>query len=71
MKNNITLSELQFYVNLLEDYNEKKYSDYELLRRDLLIEFSIKVDRQQLNELFEPTITESEEDIKQMWKNVC
>lgn len=69
-KINPSLSELQLYINLLEDLNEKKYSDYELLRRDLLIEFGVKVDRQQLNVLFEPTIEESERDLKLMWNNV-
>ena len=64
------LSELQFYVNLLEDLNEKKYSDYELLEKDLLIELGIRVDRQKLNELFEPTVEEEERELSIMWRNI-
>ena len=58
------LSELQFYVNLLEDmHGKRKYSNYELLEKDLLIEFGVKTSRTQLNQLFEPTIEEDEKDL--------
>lgn len=67
---NTRLSELQYYVNLLEDYHEKKYTNYELLEKDLLIEFGVRTSRQELNELFEPTIEEEIEDISILYRNI-
>ena len=67
-----SLSELQFYVNLLEDFNDKKkYTDYNLLQKDLLIEFGIKTTRSELVELFEPTVEEMVKDIQIQLMNVC
>ena len=72
MSNIVTnLSELQLYVNILEESKGIKYNNYETLIKDLLLEFGLTVDRQQLNELFEPSIEESVEDIKIMLGNVC
>ncbi len=68
---NITnLSELQFYVNLLEDYHEKKYTNYELLRKDLLIEFGVRITIEEIHQLYEPTIEEEVEDISILYRNI-
>lgn len=68
---NVTnLSELQYYVNLLEDYHERKYTNYELLRRDLLIEFGVKVSREEIQQMYEPTIDEEVEDMSILYRNV-
>lgn len=65
------LSELQFFVNLLEDmHGKKKYSDYELLVQDLLIEFGIISTRKELIELFEPTEDEIRRDLVIQMNNV-
>lgn len=65
------LSELQFYVNILEDHHgKKKYTDYELLRKDLLTEFGVKITRQQINELFEPNIIEEQLDLKLIYEKI-
>jgi len=71
MKGPNTLSELQFYVNLLEDINgKKKYTNYDTLEKDLLIEFGIRTTRQELNELFEPTLEEHELDLKLIYNKL-
>lgn len=68
---NITnLSELQFYVNLLEDYHEKKYINYELLRKDLLVEFGVRITIKEIHQLYEPTIEEEVEDISILYRNI-
>lgn len=65
------LSELQLYVNLLEDLNgKKKYTNYELLRRDLLIEFSVNVTIENIRLLFEPTVEEEIRDREILLRNV-
>lgn len=71
MKGPKSLSELQFYVNLLEDINgKKKYNNYDSLKEDLLIEFGIKTTRQELNELYEPNLTEAKLDLKLIYGNL-
>lgn len=66
------LEKLQFYINLLEDLNDKKkYLNYDSLIKDLLVEFGIKINRSQLNEIYEPTLEENEEDLKIIYRNVC
>ena len=64
------LSELQAYVNILEDYHEKKYSNYELLKKDLLIEFGIKVTIDSIRKLYEPTIEEDALDKQILYNNI-
>jgi len=65
------LSELQAYVNILEDlHGKKKYTNYELLRKDLLIEFRLKIPIEQIRELFEPTVEEEILDREILLKNV-
>jgi hypothetical protein len=72
MSTSITnLSELQLYVNLLEDlHSKKKYTDYELLRKDLLIEFGIKVTIEDIRRLYEPTVEEEIRDREILLRNV-
>ncbi len=66
------LEKLQKYVNILEDLNgKKKYNNYDSLIMDLLVEFGIKIDRQILNELYEPTLEEDIEDRRIIYNNVC
>jgi len=68
---NVTnLSELQYYVNLLEDYHEKKYTDYELLKKDLLIEFGVRITIQEIHQMYEPTIEEDVEDMSILYRNI-
>lgn len=65
------LSELQLYVNLLEDLNgKKKYTNYELLKKDLLIEFSVSVTIEKLRLLYEPTVEEEIRDREILLRNV-
>lgn len=65
------LSELQLYVNLLEDLNgKKKYTNYELLKKDLLIEFSVNVTIKQIRLLYEPTVEEEIRDREILLRNV-
>ncbi|TXG84982.1 MAG: hypothetical protein E6R13_02435 [Spirochaetes bacterium] len=65
------LSELQLYVNLLEDLNgKKKYTNYELLKKDLLIEFSVNVTIEQIRLLYEPTVEEEIRDREILLRNV-
>lgn len=65
------LSELQLYVNLLEDlHGKKKYTNYELLKKDLLIEFSVSVTIEEIRLLFEPTVEEEIRDREILLRNV-
>ena len=64
------LSELQAYVFLLEDLNEKVYTDYEKLRKDLLIEFGVKVTIDEIRKLYEPTIEEDILDRTILYNNI-
>ena len=64
------LSELQLYVNLLEDLHEKNYTNYELLKRDLLIEFGVRVTMEEIRELYEPTVEEEVLDRQILYNNI-
>ena len=64
-----TLSELQLYINLLEQQNGK-YSDSNKLIKDLKYEFGIYVTIGELNRINEPTIEEDLIDVKELLKNI-
>lgn len=71
-KKPINYSDLQYYMNILEDLNrtmEKK--SYSSLVKDLLVNFGIKITVQELNELYEPSIDELEKDLEIQMRNVC
>lgn len=65
-----SLDELQLYVNLLEQQKNKKYSDYELLIKDLKYEFNITTTLKQVIELYEPTAEEEGLDKEILYKNI-
>lgn len=65
-----TLDELQLYVNLLETQKNKKYTDYELLVKDLKYEFNIDVSLKQIRELYEPTVEEDSLDKQILYNNI-
>lgn len=68
---NISLSKLQMYVNILEDLNDKqKYSNYETLCKDLLVNFGIRVKLEEIRELYEPTVEELSTDLEILYNNV-
>ena len=70
-------SEFLMYVSLLEDLNGKKeYLDYELLKKDLLVEFGIKVTIENIRSFFdellkEPSVKDDLIDLEIMYNNVC
>lgn len=71
----MTKSELIYYKKTLEDLNGKReYNDYELLKKDLLVEFGIRITtdniRSLLNDLLEiETLEEEEEDLRLIYNN--
>lgn len=65
-----SLDELQLYVNLLEEHKNKKYSDYDLLIRDLKYEFNITTTFKQVKELYEPTAEEEGLDREILYRNI-
>ena len=67
------LSELKAYVNILEDFHEKKYKDYELLRKDLLIEFGVRTSINHIRKLYdmqEPSAEDHAIDMQILYNNV-
>lgn len=64
------LSELQLYVNLVNDLHETKYTNYKDLKKQLLIEFGIDVEIKQLEQLYEPTVEEEIRDREILLRNV-
>jgi len=64
-----SLSELQLYINLLEQSNGK-YSDFNELIKDLKSEFGIYVTINELNRINEPTIDDDIIDIRELLKNI-
>ena len=73
----MTSSELSHYIKILEDLNDKEvYSNLELLKKDLLIEFGVKVTIDELRRLINEqlavsTLEDEIEDIEIMYKLVC
>ena len=65
-----SLSELQLYINLLQQTNKKIYSDYNELIKELKKEFNINVTIDDLNKLNEPTIEEELIDKELLLKNI-
>lgn len=65
-----TLSELQLYVNLLEQDKGITYTDYNKLKEDLKYEFNINVTIDELNRLYDPTIDEERIDREILLKNI-
>lgn len=72
----MTKSELIFYIDILEDLNGKRlYVNYENLKHDLLVEFSIKTTiefiKKALTARLEQRALDYEvEDLKMMYMNV-
>jgi hypothetical protein len=65
-----TLSELQLYINLLEQTKGIKYSDYNKLIEDLKYEFNVLTTIDELNRIYEPTIDEEILDASLLLKNI-
>ena len=65
-----TLSELQLYINLLEQSKGFIYSDYNKLIIDLKYEFNINVTMDELNRIYEPTLEEELLDKESLLKNI-
>ena len=65
-----TLSELQMYINFLEQSNGVVYSDYSKLISDLKKEFNINVTASELNRIYEPTIEEELLDKEVLLRNI-
>lgn len=65
-----TLSELQLYINLLEQTKGIIYSDYNKLIEDLKIEFNINVTMNEINRIYEPSIDEELLDREILLKNI-
>ncbi len=66
------LNELQHYISILEDWNGKrKYNNYDSLIKDLLVNFGIKIERNIINQLNEPTLDEEILDKELIYRNVC
>lgn len=65
-----TLSELQLYINLLSQTNNKIYTDYNELIKELKYEFNILVTKEQLDRIYEPTIEEDLLDKQLLLKNI-
>ena len=67
---NKTLSDIQGFVNILEDLNgKKKYTNYNTLCKDLLENFGIKIKIEEIRELYEPTVEELTKDLEIMYRN--
>jgi hypothetical protein len=64
------LSELQLYVNLINDLHETTVTNYKELKKQLLIEFGVDVEIKQLEQLYEPTVEEEIRDREILLRNV-
>lgn len=65
-----TLSELQLYINLLQQDKNIVYTDNNKLIADLKKEFNITVTIDQLNKLYDPTIDEEIIDKQVLLRNI-
>ncbi len=65
-----TLSELQLYINLLSQSNNKVYTDYNELIKELKYEFNIIVTKEELDRIYSPTIDEEILDKETLLKNI-
>ncbi len=65
-----TLSELQLYINFLEQFNNIVYTNYGKLIEDLKREFNLIVTMDELNRLYEPTVDEEILDKETLLKNI-
>lgn len=66
------LTELQEFINILEDLNDKQvYTNYASLRKDLLETFGIKLKREDYEKILEPTAEDLALDLEIQLRNVC
>ncbi len=65
-----SLSELQMYINFLEQFNNIVYTNHQKLIEDLKREFNINVTEEELNRIYEPTIDEEILDRSVLLKNI-
>ena len=70
MNKALSYSELQNCIDILEDLNDKKKLSYSDLVKNLLENFSIKISVKELQEYFEPTVEELQEDLEIQYRNV-
>lgn len=65
------LGEVCKLITILEDLNDKQvYTNYELLNKDLLETFGIKITREDYEKITEPTIEDLALDLEIQMKNV-
>lgn len=68
MRKCISQNELKFYIDSLKDYYDFNSSDYTLIIEKLAKEFEIECSKEELDQLFNPSI--EEEDIKLQINNL-
>lgn len=54
LRNNVSIEEIRPFVKILEDLNDKeKYTNYQTLCKDLLVNFGIRVKIEQIRKIYE------------------
>ncbi len=66
----VSLSDLEFYVNLLEERREEVITDYDRMVVLLKEEFNIDTTVDQIYKIYEPTLEEDVLDLQIMYKNI-
>jgi len=67
---NISLGELNLYINLLESTLNKNYNDYDEIIKDLKYEFNVNTNELELDALYNPDVYEESEDVYYKIKNI-
>lgn len=67
----INRKEIQKYINILEDLNDKEKYSYNSLVKSLLENFGLRVKLDEIREIYEPTLEELEKDLVIQYNNVC
>lgn len=66
----VNLSDLEFYVNLMEENYNEVFTDHNRIVELLKKEFDIDTTIEQVRILYEPTIEEDSLDMQILYKNI-
>ena len=66
----VNLSDLEFYINLLEEQRSEVITDYNKMVILLKEEFDIDTNVEQINLIYSPTIEEDSLDMQILYRNI-
>ncbi len=67
---NISIEELNYYIKILNDFNENNSLSYSELSNELLVNFKLKISKEELYQMLDTTIQDDVTDLIIIYKNI-